>query len=495
MLLALALAVLAGPPAPPPSPDPARLARIRDAALQSDWAWLRLLELSDVVGPRLSGSPGQAAGEAWLAAAMKAAGARVTLQPVQVPRWERGEERAALVGWAGRPEGVERRLSLTALGGSGATPATGLTAPVLVVRDFDELERRAGEARGAVVVFTARFDQRLAEAGHAGAAYGQAGRYRFTGPSRAAALGAAAALVRSVGGAEYRLPHTGLTTWKDGQAPIPAAALAAEDADLLERLAARGPLRIHLLLTPRTLPDGPGQNVIADLPGREAPEQVVLLSGHLDSWDLGDGAQDDGAPTVAAFAAVELLARLGLQPRRTIRAVAFANEENGSRGAKGYLASVRERIGDQVAALESDAGAAGRHGAGATRRRRALRRRHRRAAGPGRALPLAAGRHPPLLRLPPQRRRHGGQGGPGHPAPPRGAAGGAGLGAGGGGAAAEVAGRGEVKLARSVLRLRLDSSTGQVAGSSLRSGRTGFGGPCRGRGPGRPLLDLPVPFR
>ena len=354
MLLALAaLAVTAGAP----DVDPATLARIRDAAMASDWAYRQLADLTDVVGPRLSGSPGAAAAVERLAAAMRAAGAEVALQPCRVPHWVRGEERAELVDWAGRPEGVEQRLHLTALGGSGATPAEGLTAPVLVVRDLDDLAARAAEVRGRIVVYENRFDQRLADNGRAGVAYGQAAGARFSGPARAAELGAAAVLVRSVGGADFRLPHTGVTRWNEGQAPVPAGALAAEDADLLARLSARGPIRLHLTLTPRTLPDADGHNVLADLRGREAPEQVVVVSGHLDSWDLSPGAHDDAGPTLAAMGVVELLARLHLRPRRTVRAFAWADEENGGRGAQAYFASVRDRLPDQVAAIESDAGA------------------------------------------------------------------------------------------------------------------------------------------
>jgi hypothetical protein len=337
--------------------DPAVLARIRDAAMQSDWSYQRLAELTDRVGPRLSGSPGAEAAVAQVAAAMQAAGARVTLQPAKVTHWVRGEERGELVEYPGRPQGLTQILHLTALGRSGATPAKGLTAPVLVVHDFDELQARAAEAEGRIVVFENRFDQRLADYGLAVHAYGQAGEYRFAGPARAAELGAAAVLVRSVGGADFRLPHTGTTVWKDGQAPIPAGALSAEDADLIDRLAAQGPVTMKLRLTPKNLPLADSHNVIADLPGREQPEAVVIVSGHLDSWDLGTGAHDDGGPTMAAMGVVELLKRLNLTPRRTVRAIAWMDEENGSLGAKAYFESVKDRIGTQIAAIESDAGA------------------------------------------------------------------------------------------------------------------------------------------
>jgi carboxypeptidase Q len=333
------------------------LAQVRTAAMNSDWAWKRLEDLTDKIGPRLSGSTQQAAAITQVADAMRALGAQVTLQPAKVPHWVRGEERAELTDYPGRPGGVSQPLHLTALGGSSATAATGLAARVIVVRDFDELHARAGEIRGNIVLFESRFDQRLADNGNAGAAYEQAGEYRFRGPAEAASLGAAAALVRSIGGADYRLPHTGTTIWKDRQAPIPAAALAAEDADLIVRLAARGPVAMKLVLTPQTLPDADSFNVIADWPGRELPKEYVVVSGHLDSWDLGTGATDDGIGAMAAAGVIQVLQQLNLHPRRTIRFIGWTNEENGGRGSKAYFESVSKTLDGQCAAMESDEGA------------------------------------------------------------------------------------------------------------------------------------------
>lgn len=337
--------------------DDQTLVHIRDAAMTDDWAWRQLAELTDSVGPRLSGSSQLELAVDRVATLMRRLGATVTLQPAKVPHWVRGEERAELVEFAGRGAGLAQRLSVTALGASGATAPAGLTARVVVVHDFEELQRRASDIPGNIVVYAAGFDQNLAENGKAGAAYGQAGKYRFVGPAKAAELGAAAALVRSVGGANYRLPHTGQTGWKDGQAPIPAGALAAEDAELIERLAARGPLTMHLVLTPQTLPDANSNNVIADWPGRESPEDVVLVSGHLDSWDLGTGASDDGVGVMAAAGVIEVLQRLHLHARRTIRFVGWTNEENGQRGSAAYFADVSGQVAHQTAAIESDAGA------------------------------------------------------------------------------------------------------------------------------------------
>jgi carboxypeptidase Q len=350
-----------GAAAPTKPDDHARLAdvlaQVRTAAMSSDWAWRRLQVLTDRVGPRLAGSAGQAAAIAQVAAAMRALGAQVTLQPTKVPHWVRGEEHADLTSYAGRPEGVVQHLHLTALGASAATPAAGLEAQVMVVHDFDDLHAHAAQVRGKIVLFDSRFDQQLAENGQAGAAYMQSGQYRVHGPAAAAALGAVAALVRSIGGADYRLPHTGVTRWEDRQAPIPAAALAAEDADLILRLAADGPVSMKLWLTPVTLPDADSFNVIADWPGTERPNEYVIVSGHLDSWDLGTGATDDGVGVMAAAGVLQVLQQLRLHARRSVRFIGWADEENGGHGPVAYMASASGAIANQCAAIESDLGA------------------------------------------------------------------------------------------------------------------------------------------
>lgn len=350
--------------------DPATLGKLRDAAMQSDWSYQRLEDMTDLVGPRLSGSAGDAAAVEQVAAAMRALGAKVTLQPVKVPHWVRGEEKGELVDYKGRPATITQRVVLTALGGSGATPASGLTAPVVLVRDFDELQARAAEVKGAIVLFDVVFDQGMADRGLAGNAYGQGSRYRSTGPARAAELGAVAALVRSVGGANYRLPHTGATNMKDGQR-IPAAAVTAEDSMLIGRLLKRGPVKLKLTLTPQILPDADSFNVIADLPGSEKPEEVVIVSGHLDSWDLGTGAHDDATGVTASMGVLHTIKQLGLQPRRTIRMVAWANEENGLRGGNTYFQANKDKLEKQYAAIESDGGAGRTFGVQAGIRREA----------------------------------------------------------------------------------------------------------------------------
>ncbi len=336
--------------------DADTLAHIRDTAMTSGWAYQQLSDLADRIGPRLAGSRGAEAAVAQVAEALRAIGANVTLQPCKATHWVRGLETGELVAYPGQPQGITQHLSLTALGASAATPAQGLVAPVLLVHDFSELAAQRQQVKGSIVVFDEHFSQLLAERGHAGSAYAAAAEYRTRGPSVAAEMGALAVLVRSVGGADYRLPHTGITEWRPGQVPIPAAALTTEDTDLIARLSTQGPVRIKLVLTPQSLPDVDSHNVIADIPGRELPEQVVIVSGHLDSWDLGTGAMDDGMGLTAAMGVAQVLQTLHLHARRTIRVIAWMDEENGSGGSKAYYESVKYQLPTQTAAIESDFG-------------------------------------------------------------------------------------------------------------------------------------------
>jgi hypothetical protein len=337
--------------------EAAVLAQIRDAAMQSNWAYQRLQDLTDKIGGRLSGSPQAAAAVEQVAAAMRKAGLDVRLEPVMVPHWVRGEERGELVAFHGQTGSIRQRVVLTALGGSSATPAAGLHAEILVVKSFDELKAKAASVPGRIVLIDMPFDTHLQNNGQAGQAYRLAGAARFKGPSEASKLGAAATLVRSVSGAIYRMPHTGMTIWGEGVRAIPAAAVSAEDAELIGRLASAGPVSMLLTLTPQTLPDVESANVIADLPGSDLKDEVVLVSGHLDSWDLAQGAIDDGAGVTAAMGAVQLIQSLHLKPRRTIRFVAWMNEENGSRGAEGYAKAHRGEFARHAAVIESDSGA------------------------------------------------------------------------------------------------------------------------------------------
>ena len=353
-------------PSPTPSPTPelyspatlADLHGLRDAAFKSDYAWRQVAHLSDNIGPRLTGSAQAEQAVEYVAGELKALGLEVQLEKVMVPHWVRGEETAALVQFHGQAPGTKQKIVLTALGGSVATPRAGLTAEVVVVPDFDSLRSLGKEkVEGKIVLFNHAFDQRLAAQGRGGEAYGEAVVYRSDGPSAAARLGAIAALIRSVGGASYRLPHTGATNYAPDAPKIPAAAVTTEDADLLAKLTAEGPVRMQLILTPQQLQDTVSYNVIGDLKGSEHPEQVVIVSGHLDSWDLGTGAIDDGAGVAVAMQTANLVRQLGLHPRRTIRVIAWMNEENGLRGGKTYAAEHKNEIAHHFAAIETDLGA------------------------------------------------------------------------------------------------------------------------------------------
>jgi carboxypeptidase Q len=337
--------------------DNSALNLIRERALTSDWAFERLADLTDKIGPRPSGSVQAEAAVEQIAAALRSEGLKVTLQPVRVPHWVRGTESAELVEYPGRPKRITQSLRLTTLGGSVATPAEGITAQVLVVNNFAELAARANEAKGRIVVYDYPFDQELAENGQAGRAYELAGAYRRAGASAAARVGAVAALVRSVGGANYRLPHTGQMAYAADAPKIPTAALSAEDAMLVHRLAKQGPVTLKLTLTPQQLPDADSYNVIADLVGSEKPDEIVLVSGHLDSWDLATGAIDDGAGIAAAMGVAHIVKELKLRPKRTIRVVAWMAEENSGAGAQAYFTANQSLANKHAAVMEADTGA------------------------------------------------------------------------------------------------------------------------------------------
>lgn len=358
----VAPAQLSRPPQSPPLQYSAQLVseikKIQQAAMSSDYAYRQLAHLSENIGPRLSGSPQAQTAVEYAAAELRKLGLEVKLEKVMVPHWVRGEETAALTDYPGMAPGTTQKIVLTALGGSVATPAQGLTAEVITVNNFDELQALGRDrVAGKIVLFNAKFDQQLAENGFAGQAYGQAVAYRGGGPSAAARLGAVAALNRSAGGAEYRLPHTGALRYADDAPKIPGAAVAAEDADLIAHLTSEGTVRMHLVLTPQTLADAPSYNVVADLKGSEHPEQIVIVSGHLDSWDLGRGAIDDGAGVVIAMQTAQLLKQLHLRPKRTIRIIAWMNEENGARGGAAYAEDHKADLLNHFAAIESDLGA------------------------------------------------------------------------------------------------------------------------------------------
>jgi carboxypeptidase Q len=335
----------------------ADLKQLQQAALASDYAYRQLAHLTDSIGPRLSGSQQAEAAVEYVAQEMRRLGCDVKFEKLLVPHWVRGEETGALVKYPGQAPGTTQKIVLTALGGSIATAPEGISAEVVVVNNFDELNALGRKVAGKIVLFNAHYDRQMAAQGHGGEAYGQAVIYRGGGASAAARLGAVAALNRSAGGAEFRLPHTGALRYAENAPKIPAASVTAEDGDLIARLAAQGTVRMQLLLTPKQLPDAVSYNVIADLKGTEHPEQVIIVSGHLDSWDLGTGAIDDGAGVAIAMQTIQLMKQLHLRPKRTIRFIAWMNEENGVVGGRTYAKEYEAEIPNHFAAIESDRGA------------------------------------------------------------------------------------------------------------------------------------------
>jgi Zn-dependent M28 family amino/carboxypeptidase len=334
------------------------LKRLQQGALNSDYAYRQVAHLANNIGPRLSGSAQAAKAVEYVANELKAIGCEVQLEKVMVPHWVRGEETAALVQFPGQAEDTTQKIVLCALGASVATPPEGITSEVVAVKNFDELKSLDREkVAGKIVLFNYPFDKQMAAKGRGGEAYGEAVVYRSDGPSAAARLGAVACLIRSVGGADYRLPHTGQTNYANDAPKIPAAAVTAEDADLIVDLVRQGPVKMKLVLTPQQLPDVESYNVIGDIKGSEDPEQVVIVSGHLDSWDLGTGAIDDGAGVAVSMEAANLIQKLHLKPKRTIRVIAWMNEENGSRGSKQYAKDHEREWGNHFAAMETDLGA------------------------------------------------------------------------------------------------------------------------------------------
>jgi carboxypeptidase Q len=321
--------------------------RLIAAATRDSFAHLRLGQLVDTFGHRLSGSASLEAAIDWILNEMKSDGLQnVRGERVMVPHWVRGVESAELI----KPRPA--RLPMLGLGGSVPTPQRGITAPVLVVTSFDDLRERADQARGKIVLFDVPFTT-----------YRETVRYRVDGASAAARAGAVASLIRSVAPFSIRSPHTGVMRYDSTVARIPAAALTVEDAEMLHRFQdRRQPIVLTLRMGARSLPDAPSRNVVAEVVGRERPDQVVVLGGHIDSWDVGQGAMDDGGGAVAAWQAVKLIHSLGLRPRRTVRVVLWTNEENGGRGAQAYRDAHAAELNQHVLAMESDNGTFAPHG-------------------------------------------------------------------------------------------------------------------------------------
>jgi len=356
-VLALALTFATGLPCPSPGADASPILApdirvtaesLRETAFAGSRAseWIR--SLIDQSGPRLSGSPGDRASVAWGLETLKALGfAKVRAEKVMVPVWQRGIESGDVTA------PFLHKLFLTALGGSVATPEAGLEGELVEVGSLDELaEKSEAAVRGKIVFFNKRM-RRTSD----GAGYGETVPVRSSGASRAAKKGAIGVLIRSVGTDSNRTPHTGSLRYEEGAPKIPAAALSNPDADLLERLDREGkPVRVRFTLGCRDRGETESANVIGEIPGRGKPEEIVLLGGHRDSWDLGEGAIDDGAGCGIVIEAARLIGGLRKRPLRSIRVVLFANEENGLAGGKTYAETHSAELERHVAALEADLG-------------------------------------------------------------------------------------------------------------------------------------------
>lgn len=344
--LALSVALLVAAPSVAPAQaiaDQYRAAagRIIARATQDSAAWNRIATLTETFGNRFSGSQSLEQAIDWVLAEMKRDGLdNVRGEPAMVPRWVRGAESAELV------EPRRQPLPMLGLGGSIATPPGGITADVMVVTSYDDLKARAAEAKGRMVLFNVPFTS-----------YGETVQYRSGGAVAAARVGAVASIIRSVTPYSQRTPHTGGMAYNDSVPKIPHAAITVEDADMIARMVARGQrVRVKLTMSAQTLPDAPSRNAVGELRGTASPDEVVVMGGHIDSWDVGRGAMDDAGGVVVAWEAIRLLKELGLRPRRTIRVVGWTNEENGTRGGNAYRDAHRDEAAKHIAAIESDGG-------------------------------------------------------------------------------------------------------------------------------------------
>ena len=350
LLLALPFLALATTAlhAQPPAATPAWLDAYRDPsarligeAVSSTFAWDRLAVLTDSIGNRLSGTPALDKAIAWAVAEMNKDGLEnVHTEKVMVPKWVRGNESAEII------EPARHAIVMLGLGDSVGTTGDGVQADVLIVHTFEELDAKAAQAKGRIVHFNVPYTN-----------YGETVRFRSTGPSRASRLGAVAMLIRAVGNPGLRTPHTGALQYATDAKKIPSAAISGEDADRLQRMADRGSkVVVKLKMDAHFDADVESANVIGEIRGRERPDEIVVVSGHLDSWDVGAGATDDGGGCVVTWEALRIMKKLNLRPRRTVRVVLWTNEENGGRGGLAYRDQHRAELAKHVMMLESDGG-------------------------------------------------------------------------------------------------------------------------------------------
>jgi len=322
--------------------------QIMGTALVEGEAYEKLEYLSDSIGNRLTGSAQLNQAIQWAVNAMKADGLEnVHTEAAKVPHWVRGQESAEIITPA------KHKLNILGLGGTIGTSLDGITAEVVVVRSFDELDKLGEAVKGKIVLFNSPMRKDIPT----GQAYGEAVRYRGNGAIRAAKYGAVAALVRSVTTVSLNTPHTGAMRYDDNIPKIPAAAVTIENAELMQRLFVRGEkIVVNLKLGAQILPDTESANVIGEIRGSEKPDEVIVVGGHLDSWDVGTGSNDDGAGCVISMEAVRTIARLKLRPKRTIRVVLFTNEENGLYGAVAYGNTHKQEFDKHIVAIEADSG-------------------------------------------------------------------------------------------------------------------------------------------
>jgi hypothetical protein len=326
--------------------------QITKKALTEKTGYKLLQELCDI-GPRLSGSENSLRAIYWAEEKLKSFGVdKVWLQPVMVPHWERGSVETANI--VNDKNISEKSLSILSLGGSITTPENGITANVIEVKNFTELEKRKNEVKGKIVFFSRPVDEGLL---NTFAGYGSAVDQRVYGAVEAAKYEAVAVLIRSVTTKHDNVPHTGVMVYVDSLPKIPAAAIGYLDSDYLHNeLTKDSNLKINLSMNCKTFPEAQSYNVIAEITGTEFPEEIIVVGGHFDSWDLGCGAHDDGAGCVQSMEVLQLFKELDIKPKRTIRCVLFINEENGSRGGKDYGKYVETNNENHIAAIESDRG-------------------------------------------------------------------------------------------------------------------------------------------
>lgn len=333
--------------------DSLTIRKIADEVLTHSTAYENLRVLTKQIGGRLAGSPQMVKAEQWGVEVFKAAGAdTVYLQECMVPHWVRGEKEEARI--ISKRRDFIPPLNILALGNSVATSPEGVTAPVIEIGSFDELEAKKDQVKGKIVFYNYHFNPRFIKTFHA---YGDAVKYRSNGPSRAAKYGAVAVIVRSMSHGANNFPHTGGTHYDTAYAKIPAVAIGLEDADMLSaRLKDDPSANIFLKTNCQMLQDTIGHNVIAEIKGSQHPDQYITVGGHLDSWDICEGAQDDGAGCVQTIEVLRAYKAAGIKPSRTIRFVLFANEENGARGGSKYAEVAKAKNETHILALESDAG-------------------------------------------------------------------------------------------------------------------------------------------